>query len=566
MGTHITCWRGPLSLCLAASIVIGPVGTTGAAAAGDEPGPPKLVVILMVDQMRADYVDRFHHQWKSGLKRMLTEGAWVRLAAYPYLSTVTCSGHATVATGSFPASHGVIHNTWWDRESARMIRCTETPAEPSFGDGAPAENGHNIGRLGLPTLADELRAQAGSGSRVVTLSLKARAAIMLAGRRPDTVVWLDDSGTWATSTSSASASVPFVQHFTATNPVERVAGKSWTRTLPAGDYLYTDEGIGEKPKGGWKTTFPHPLHRGVDGQSDEPEGVFYTRWSRTPYSDEYLGRMASTAVEAFNLGRGPGVDFLGVSFSALDLAGHDFGPHSHEVQDILVRLDANIGSLLADLDRLVGADDYVVALTSDHGVAPVPARSEQLGFDAGHVATRELGKTVEAALTPILGPGPHVAMVHGTGLYFRPGVYRKLETNPESMRAALDAIRAAPGVWRVFRSDELVEHPLANDPIARAARLSYYPGRSGDLIVVSKPYWLLSSNPTLTTTHGSSNHYDRRVPVIFFGRGIKQGEYLQPVTPADIAPMLAFLCGVTLAQPDGRVLTEVLEAGNQIVP
>ena len=538
--------------------------TVGQAAAADEPRRPKLVVVLVVDQMRADYIDKFQHQWKDGLQRMVTQGAWWRLAAYPYLNTWTCAGHATIATGSFPASHGVTHNNWWDRASSRLARCTEDAGMSSIGYGSPVEGGHSSRHLTLPTLGDELRSQLTSASRVVTLSLKVGSAIMLAGRRADAVVWLDRrSSTWTTSTFYAKVPVPFVQQFTAANPVERDLDKSWTRMLPHGDYLYGDAGIGEQPSAGWNSTFPHPLHDASDAQFDEPDATFYTRWQRSPFSDESLGQMASAAVEALALGRGPGIDFLGVGFSALDLAGHDFGPHSHEVQDLLVRLDATIGTLLTELDRLVGPESYVVALTADHGVSPLPERSAQLGLDAGRIAARDVAQRVDDALVSMLGPGPHVARLEYSDLYFLPGVYEKLVADPRAMQAAIDAIRVDPGVWRVLRSDDLSERRLTADPVVRAVSLSYYPGRSGDLIVVPRPYWV-PSNPA--TMHGTLHQYDRRVPVILFGNGIRRGEYFQPASPADIAPTLAFLCGITLAKPDGRVLVEALEVGNQTAP
>ena len=205
----------------------------------------------------------------------------------------------------------------------------------------------------------------------------------------------------------------------------------------------------------------------------------------------------------------------------------------------------------------------MVALTADHGVSPLPERSAQLGLDAGRIATRDVAQRVDDALVSMLGPGPHVARLEYSDLYFLPGVYEKLVADPRAMQAALDAIRVDPGVWRVLRSDDLSERRLTADPVARAVSLSYYPGRSGDLIVVPRPYWV-PSNPA--TMHGTFHQYDRRVPVILFGNGIRQGEYFQPASPADIAPTLAFLCGITLAQPDGRVLVEALEVGNQTAP
>ena len=555
MRTHLPRRHGAVSTLLAAAIVMGTIG----AAAADE--PPKLVVVLVVDQMRADYIDKFQHQWTAGLHRLVTEGAWFRLAAYPYLNTWTCAAHATIATGSFPASHGVTQNNWWDRDASRLAACTDDAGVSSIGYGTPVEGGHSSRHLALPTLGDELRAQLTSASRVVTLSVKVTSAIMLAGRRADAVVWLDGrSGTWTTSTSYAKVPVPFVQQFTTANPLERDLGKTWTRMLPDDDYLYVDAGIGEQPIVGWSTTFPHPLQDEFDAQADEPDAAFYARWQRSPFADEYLGRMASAAVDALALGRGPGIDFLGVSFSALDRAGHNFGPRSHEVQDLLVRLDATIGTLLAELDRFVGPENYVVAFTADHGVAPLPERSADVGLDAGRLTTGELVQRVDDALVGLLGPGPLVASVQYSDLYFMPGVYEKLVADPKAMLAAIDALRAVPGVWRVLRSDELEARRPTDDPVARAVGLSHYPGRSGDLIVVPKPYWVLGNAATM---HGTLHEYDRRVPIIFFGKGIKPGEYFQPATPADIAPTLAFLSGITLAQPDGRVLTEVLAADTQ---
>ncbi len=544
---------------------------------GTGPARPKLVVLLVVDQMRADYIDKFQHQWSRGLQRLIAHGAWFRQAAYPYLNTVTCPGHATISTGAFPATHGVVLNAWWEREAGEERSCTDDPRSPVISYGRPAKGGHSPARLAVPTFADELRTQMATPSRVVTFSLKARTAIMLAGHRADAVTWADGgAGSWVTSSAYTTSPVTFVESFLRAHPVESEFGKSWTRALPERAYLFKDDAAGEKPPRGWTSVFPHAL----TGQSDKPDAEFYTKWGESPFSDAYLGRMAETAVDALGLGKGPGTDFLGVSFSALDFVGHDFGPRSHEVQDVLVRLDATIGSLLSHLDRVVGRGNYVVALSADHGVAPIPEQISVEGLDAGRVVTNQVVERVEKALEPFFGSGKpaqdsvgqtpgvsladkHVARMVYTDLYFEPGIYQRLAADAQVMHAVLDAILSVPGVLRVFRSEELRGQRANDDPIARAAALSYYPGRSGDLIVVPKPDWFFVNAsrevpPGPATTHGTAYSYDARVPVILMGAGIRPGEYLRPATPADIAPTLAFLCGITLARTDGRVLAEAL--------
>ena len=517
------------------------------------PPRPKLVVLLVVDQMRADYVDKFSPQWTAGLKRLLERGAWFRLAAYPYWSTRTCVGHATISTGSFPATHGIIGNTWWDREKAEQVPCTEDSQVAAISYGASTEAGNSGARLVVRTFADELGAQASGPTRVVTFSLKARSAIMLAGHRGTAVTWFGEAGpVWTTSSAYATAPEPFIAAYVKEHPVEADFGKIWSRALPDSAYLYADHSPVEKSSLGWTSTFPHALK----GQSGKRDADFYSLWARSPFADAYLGGMAEAAVDALHLGSGKATDFLGVSFSSLDLVGHTFGPFSQEIQDMLVRLDATLGKLFDHLDRAVGPNNYVVALSADHGIAPIPEQMSLGRRDTGRVATDEVVERVEKALKPLLGPGPHVASLVGHDLYFAPGVQGKLLANPAAMQAASNAILSMRGVTRVLWSAELLERRAAGDPLRRAVALSTFPGRSGDLTIVQRPYWLMTPGPG--TDHGTAYGYDTRVPVLLMGLGVRPGEYLTAATPADIAPTLAFLCGITLARSDGRVLGEAL--------
>lgn len=534
---------------LACSLLL--VALFAARPAGQPVAPaPKLLVLLVVDQMRADYIDRYGHQWRHGLRRLVAQGAWFRQAAYPYLGTLTCAGHATISTGTLPRTHGLFQNAWWDRASGRFVGCTDDPAAPAIGHGGQASGGHSARWLQVPTFAEQLRAQSPGGARVVAVSLKARSAIMLAGRTADAVLWLDERGVWATSAAYAKGPIDWVDAFVRTQPIARDGGKVWTRRLDPREYLFEDDGPGEQPPAGWQRTFPHEL-----GEALSPQ--YPARWQESPFADQYLAELALAAVDRLGLGKGRGTDFLAIGFSTLDLVGHDFGPESHEVQDVLVRLDETIGRVLDALDRSVGAGRYLVALSADHGVSPIPERSLRQGLDAGRVNLSEVGGRIDQALGRILGQGRYVATVVYTDIYLGPGVYERLRATPQALEAALEAARQVPGVWKVFHRDALQAATSAVDPETRSAALSYVAGRSGDLVLIPRPYWITAA---AAATHGTSHLYDARVPIILMGPGIVPGQYFQPASPADLAPTLAALSGVTLASTDGRVLAEALAA------
>lgn len=524
--------------------------TLSAAPAAAPTARPRLFLLISVDQMRADYIERYGHQWTSGLRRLVDRGARFSQASYPYMNTVTCVGHATIGTGALPRTHGMVLNQWWDRDAGKGTQCTDDPDVKNIGHGGASPGGDSGRRLLIPTFADELRAQASITPKIVSLSLKARSAIGMAGHRGTAIVWFDSAGGWTTSTAYAEGPLPWLERFGRTHSPDADFGKAWERLLPEPAYLFRDDATGEKSDF-WTPEFPHL----IKGPAEAPDRTFREIWQDSPLADEALGQLAESAVDEFGLGSGPGTDMLAVSFSVLDRVGHDFGPSSHEVQDVLARLDRVIGRLLTHVDRRVGPDRVVVALTSDHGVSPIPEQMTELGLDAGRISTRETAQRLNAALVPPLGEGPHVAAIYYTDVYFRPGVYEKLVATPEAMRAAMDALMATPGVLRVFRSDELGAGRFDEDPLGRAVKLGYVPSRSGDLLLVPRPYWISSSS---TATHGTANQYDTRVPVVLAGSRVRPGEYLQPASPADIAPTFAWLAGITLPRAEGRVLHEAI--------
>ena len=507
---------------------------------------PKLVVFVVVDQLRGDYLVRYGNLFEHGLKRLTTRGAWFRNGAYPYAGTSTCPGHATIGTGTFPYRHGLIGNAWYDRATERSVTCNADPDSLEVSYATSQGAGDSAKRMMVPTLAEIMRGQL--KSRVATMSMKARSAIGLAGHAGDFVTWFGDRGAWETSNAFTDAPVGWFVGYLKANPVTRDADKTWERALPIERYQFEDDVPFERGSGGWTPAFPHPMGKAGDA-------VYGQHWAQSPYADAYLGEMAAAAVDDMDLGTEDRIDFLGVSFSMTDAIGHAFGPRSHELQDTLVRLDATIGKLLDHLDKTVGPDNYVLALSADHGVADFPENVP----GAGRISMAAVRGAIETALKPLLGgEEPYIAASAGGEIYFKPGVYDRVKGNAEAMRAVVRAVTALPGIMRVLTADEVstAAARASKDRVIRAVALSHYPGRSGDIMVIQKENWLFSA---AGTTHGSLHPYDQRVPVLLYGAGIQSGVRSENATPADLAVTIAPLVGVQLPSPDGRVLTSALK-------
>lgn len=544
----------------AIALVVAAIGATAADAQRGQPAAepanpqfvaPRLMVFLVIDQMRADYINWYGHQWTKGLRRLVDTGAHFPLAAYPYAYTLTCPGHATIGTGTYPATHGMVGNEWWDRGRQRTIPCTEDPSLNSvpFG-GTTGSERHGPTRLATLTFADELKMQAKRPPTVASVSLKARSALTFAGRPGPTTyaLWLEEStGSWATSSVYASAPWPVVDAYVKANPVFGQYGYVWNRARPAATYLFGDTAPMEMAP----AEFPHA----VISKAGKPDAEFISSWRRSPLGDEYVRHLAQLLVRELKLGQAPGTDVLSVSFSGLDIVGHEYGPHSHEVQDMLIRVDEQIGLLMATLDQLVGRDRYVVGLSSDHGVALVPEQDSNIVAGTGRMSSTGLRNHINAAIESVLGRGTHVASRTGPNVYLAPGVLPRILSTPGARDAISRAILSFDGLARVYWAPDLQSGAATEDRFLRAARLSYFESRSGDLMVIFSPYWMAQATGT---THGTPYEYDQRVPLIFAGAGIRPGRYLVPASPADIVPTFAQLAGITLAHTDGKVRAEAI--------
>ena len=538
-----------LRAVICALLALAILGSTPARGQSDA---PRLLVLIVVDQMRADYLTVLERHWRSGFRTLLAEGAVFEHAEYPYLTTVTCPGHATVATGAFPRTHGIVGNLWWDRDRGDLVDCSidHRPSAAHISYGRRVVSGNSAQLLRARTLGDELRSQR-SGARVVSVSMKPDSAVMLAGHGGDVVTWFDQAaGTFLTSRAYAGRPVPALAGFLARDPLTRELAGSWTLREPAESYVFPDASPGQRPPAGRDGLFPHAIS-GPKG----PDGRSFRFWAESPLSDRYLARMAVAMVDSLQLGRDASPDLLAIGFSALDYLGHAFGPRSREAEEILVNLDFTLGELIADLDRRVGRSGYVLALTADHGVGSAfdPARG-------GRIIVEDVQERIEELLRSRWGTaktGDYVA-VRAPYVYFASGVEERLRGDAALWRAVIAALDEMPGVARVLPVAE--SSPESGDRVIRAAALSYVAGRGGDLVLITEPDWLLvGRNVTNAASHGTSHEYDRHIPLLLFGGAIRAAHLEDRATPADIAPTLASLVNITMAGAEGRVLREALK-------
>jgi predicted AlkP superfamily pyrophosphatase or phosphodiesterase len=510
-----------------------------AAAAPARAGRPRLAVIVVVDQLRADYLERFARHFTGGFKRLLDDGRVFADAHYEQWPTVTAVGHATISTGATPAGHGLVGNGWYDRAERRYVDAVSDPNSPKVpGDG----RGASPWRLRGSTISDELKLATRGRGKVVSVSIKDRSAILLGGRRPDAALWFDDdSGSFVTSRFYGERLPTWVERFNASRPADRFFGMRWDLLLPEAAYadLGADDGPDERPGWGGRT-FPHLPSEGLSGASAD----FYERVAGSPFGNELLVAAARAAVEGEALGTDEYTDLLCVSFSSNDHVGHAYGPYSREVQDITLRTDLALGALMELLDTKVGKDGYVLVLTSDHGAAPTPSDSAPLG--GRYTRLEPAGPEIDKVLEQKFGAGPWLLYVSSyMGVYLNRALAEERGvTYAELERAAAAEFRRVASVRAVFTASELASGRAGDGTVvARRVGASHYPDRSADLVVILDPFVV----PTLPggATHGTPYNYDSHVPVIFYGPGVAEGIVTEPVAVTDVAPTLSALLGIT---------------------
>lgn len=521
--------------------------------------PPKLVVGIVVDQMRTDYLYRYWDNFgEGGFKRLVGEGAFLRNAHFPYMPTVTGPGHASVYTGTSPAHHGITGNELVDRATGRLRYCADDADAPVVGAaGGPARSPVN---LLATTIADELERRTEGRSRTVGLSIKDRGAILPIGRTGDAAFWFAGGaeGAFVTSRWYADSLPGWMAAFNARRLAATYLKGTWDLLLPRERYhqALPDDNPYEIPlSGASAATLPQDLAV-LSGNGANTGLIGYV-----PAGNTLLTDAALAAVEGEDMGRDAITDLLAVSYSSPDLLGHRTGPRALEVEDMYLRLDRELARLLKALDERVGTGRYTVFLTADHGAVDVPAYLRDLGGSAGYVPTVRLEAAIERAIAARHGDGDWVRRMMNDQVWLNDSLLAARKTDPAAMRRlAADALLADTLVAEALTADDLVRLAYP-DGVRAMIQRGFMPARSGDICYALRPGFFEREDWSdgRGTTHGSPWTYDTHVPILFYGTGIRPGEVVRRTSITDIAPTLAVLLGT--AFPDacsGHPVPEVL--------
>lgn len=517
--------------------------------------PTTLVVVVSFDQMRGDFATRFAPFYQSkkggGFVRIQREGTDYKQCYYRHASNITGPGHASLLTGCYPAKTGIVGNDFCDGAKLTCGYCVS--------DDSTTFSARN---LKVPTLSDALRARSPK-SKTVSLALKDRAAILMSGHSANACLWFDAQSLMF-ETSSAYPTPSWLRALNARvrDSIAACENRPWTTIIPERSTKFVGlnpavDSVPEEgayPTGG--TTFPHVLPQRTNEK-------FAASFLISPFSMNVLFDAAIQAVDREKLGRDRHTDVLCIGVSSTDYVGHVFGPDSREIQELYVHADLAMERLINHLDKRVGRNKYVLVVTSDHGVAPIPElikkqpAQQRAEIDAGRISKKHMKSFVDSVITSLIGPptsgGSHIRQA------FEPSIYLELSKLADARRRevinkVVEALRSYLGTGVVASSHELAANAKpfgVDDSTWYYVRMSYHEGRSGDIVYYPKRYWIIGGN---VATHGTPHDYDQWVPLMMLGGGITPRQSDERVAPVDIAPTLGKMLGIEMPGIDGRAL------------
>jgi predicted AlkP superfamily pyrophosphatase or phosphodiesterase len=535
------------------------VGAQSASAQELKPGGPKLLVVVSVDQFCQDYLIRFQDNFPTNpndslFRAVLDQGAYFANCHHAHAFTITAPGHAVQLTGTYPGTHGVIENDWFDRTTGKTRYCVSDPTVEVVGVTSTKPMSPRV--LLVDTVGDRLKLATGGKSKVFGVAIKDRAAILMTGHRADCAFWMEKNQ-WVTSTYYRDSLPGYIRNLNDSKAIEQFRGKTWDLLLTRDKYRNNgpDENEFENPPSGWTSTFPHKLAKAGELTPDK----FGDHVLFSPFGNDYTLMAAREVIEHEKLGQDEYPDLLAINFSSNDYVGHAFGPQSLEVEDMTYRTDRQLAEFTAYLDLKVGKGNWTLALTADHGVAPIPemvAKPQQDGQQALPGKRAPLGdlKAVREKLEGMLRnelemPEGSAKVIHDLDtnqVYFNYDNKDLTETRLAKGRILIkEWIAKQPYVAAAATREELMGG--GNARLLQQMRLSFNPTRSGDVLYCLVPYAIPAASASAKpkgTTHGSPWHYDTHVPLLLIGKGIVPGRFDRRISPAFLAPTASRLLGV----------------------
>jgi predicted AlkP superfamily pyrophosphatase or phosphodiesterase len=515
---------------------------------------PKIVVGIVIDQMRWDYLYRYSNRYSNeGFNRLIKKGYSFENTFIPYVPTYTAVGHTCIYTGAVPATNGIVGNNWYEKTIRKNMYCTEDSTVQGIGNNDVAGK-MSPRNLWATTITDELRMSNNFASKVIGIALKDRGAILPAGHSANAAYWYDDkTGKWITSNYYMTDLPAWVNNINTKDEAGKMMRKDWNTLYPISTYTQStiDNKSYEADLAGTKShNFPYALSTIGSGK--------YNTFKFTPYASTFTFNFAKEAITNEKLGAGKATDFLAVSISSTDYMGHTFGPNSIEAEDTYLRLDKDIADFLNYLDTKMGKDNYIVFLSADHGAAHVPGFLEEHNIPAGVFSESILAKDLNKIVEDSFGIAKVVMNLQNYQVYVDYELIKNNKKNAHDINALIvQTLKTKSYITNAFELQKLSSTTLA-EPMKTMLTNGYTPTRSGDIQFVVKPGFFDGSNKG--TTHGLWNPYDAHIPLLFYGWGIKAGKTNRETYMTDIAPTLAALLHIQMPSGSvGKVLGEVVK-------
>ncbi len=516
----------------------------------------KLVVGIVVDQMRNDYIDRFWYRYgEDGFKRLVNQGYRYKNGHFNYVPTFTGPGHASVFTGTSPMNHGIIGNNWFDKTNGEFVYCAGDAEVTPVGtlDRAGKMSPH---RMLVTTITDENRLATQMRGKTIGIALKDRGAILPAGHTANAAYWFHGKkeGKWITSSYYMDKLPNWVDAFNNSGKAQSYL-KPWDTLYPIETYVESGSDLNEFEQGfkGKETaTFPYDIDK-LKAENDN-----YEILKAIAYGNDLTTDFAMAAIDGENLGKNSDTDILTLSYSSTDYVGHNFGVNSKEIQDTYLRLDKNIADLLNFLDERVGKDNYIVFLTADHAAVEVPAYLESVNIPAGYFDTKGFIEKAKDFVEEKYGDKNLIENISNDQVFFNYGLLDQMGIESKELQEKLAAfILSQDKIHRVYTRNQIVSGAYEKGMEA-LIKNGFNHKRSGDVAYIMEPSVI--SYPRQGSTHGSSYVYDTHVPMLFYGKGIKEGSTSRRSEIMDIAPTIATLLGISFPNATtGEPLFRMLE-------